>query len=139
MKKSVLTLFVLSLLMTANIALAQEAASSDPMAVGPDIYKLRFENDRVRVMEITFAPGAKIAMHSHPDHMAVFLTDGKLNLSYPDGTTKEMEGKAGDAAWIPAESHAAENPGTTEVKGLVVELKEPAAVVTKAEEAVVAE
>jgi quercetin dioxygenase-like cupin family protein len=141
MKKLLLTLFTfgLGLFMTVGVSLAQEAASTDPMVVAPDNYELRFENDRVRVMEFTIAPGGKIAMHSHPDHIAVFLTDGKIVLSYPDGTSKEMEGKVGDAAWIPAETHVGENPGTTEIKGLVIELKEPASVVAKTEEAVVAE
>ena len=35
----------------------------------------------------------------------------------------------GQAVWINAESHAAENIGTTDIKLLVVELKEPAPVV----------
>lgn len=100
------------------------ASAEDPLTVGPDIYKLLFENDRVRVMQVTFAPGAKIAMHSHPDHVTTLTTDGTLKLFYPDGTSKELSGKAGDAIWIPAESHAAENIGTTEVKGVVIELKE---------------
>ena len=77
-------------------------------------------------MEVTFAPGQKIAMHSHPDHLVYILSGGKLILSYPDGTTKDFEGKAGDAIWIPAETHAAENVGGTQVKGLVIELKEGA-------------
>ncbi len=100
------------------------ALESDPMKVGPDIYKLKFENERVRVMEVVFVPGAKIAMHSHPDHVTTLITAGTLRLSYPDGTTKEISGNAGDVFYIPAESHAAENIGTTEVKGIVVELKE---------------
>ena len=98
--------------------------AADPLVVGPDVYKFVFENERVRVLMVDFAPGAKIAMHSHPDHLVYILSGGKLVLSYPDGTTKDMEGKAGDALWIPAESHAAENVGGTEVKGLVIELKE---------------
>ena len=107
-------------LVFSNVVLAQ-----DPFVVGPDVYKkLAFENDRVRIAEITFKPGDKIAMHSHPDHYIYVLSDGKLVLSYPDGTTKDFEGKAGDVAWIPAESHAAQNVGTTEFKALVVELKE---------------
>jgi quercetin dioxygenase-like cupin family protein len=125
--KSTIKLFLNIFLVSGMLFLgAANVLAEDPLEVGPDVYKLRFENERVRVMEITFAPGAKIDMHSHPDHIACFLTDGKLVLSYPDGTTKDMEGKAGDAAWIPAEAHGALNPGTTEVKGLVIELKEPA-------------
>jgi len=98
--------------------------ADDPLTVGPDVYKLKFENDRVRVMEIAFVPGAKIATHSHPDHTATFVTAGTLKLTYPDGTSKDISGNPGDTIFIPAETHAAENIGTTEVKGIVVELKE---------------
>jgi len=122
MKRGTLVGLALGVLLIGRLAMAQ-----DPVEVGPDVYKLVFENDRVRVMEITFKPGDKIAMHSHPDHFVYVLSGGTLALSHPDGTTKEFEGKAGDVVWINAESHAAENVGTTEFKGVVVELKEPAA------------
>lgn len=114
-----LLLFILAL-GAGRIALAQ-----NPLEVGPDIYKLVFENERVRVMEVSFQPGDKIAMHSHPDHVTTFVTEGTLKLFYPDGSTKDISGKPGDSFWIPAETHAAENIGTTEVRGIVVELKEP--------------
>ena len=107
------------------VAAATAAFAQNPLEVAPDMYKLKFENDRVRVMEVTFAPGASIAMHSHPDHFVHVASGGKLALSYPDGTSKELEAKAGEILWIDAESHAAKNPGDTEVKLLVVELKEP--------------
>lgn len=121
-KLSVAALFLLGLVLGAVIPLFAQ----DPLEVGADIYSLKFENERVRVMEINFAPGAKIAMHSHPDHMVYVLTDGKLVLTHPDGTTADFEAKAGDVVWINAESHSAENVGTTEVKGVVIEFKEPA-------------
>lgn len=99
--------------------------AQDPLEVGPDIYKLVFENERVRVLDAQFKPGSKIAMHSHPDHFAYVLAAGNMRLSYPDGTTKDIEAKAGDVMWVKAETHAGENIGTTDVHLLVVELKEP--------------
>jgi len=123
MKRGTLVWLALGLLLIGRLAMAQ-----DPVEIGPDVYKVVFQNDRVRVMEITFKPGDKIALHSHPDHFVYVLSNGTLALSYPDGTKKEFEGKAGDVVWINAESHAAENVGTTEFKGVVVELKEPATV-----------
>lgn len=111
---------VLGLCLITKLSLAL-----DPLEVaGPENYKLDFENERVRVMEVFFKPGDKIATHSHPDHFVYVLEGGKLVLSYPDGTTKDFEGKAGDVVWIPAETHAAENVGSTQFRGLVVELKE---------------
>lgn len=105
------------------IAAATAAFAQDPLEVAPEMYKLKFENERVRVMEVVFAPGASIAMHSHPDHFVHVASGGKLALSYPDGTSKELEARAGEILWIDAESHAAKNLGDTEVKLLVVEVK----------------
>ena len=124
--KSLLKSFTVALFAGALVfGTGKMALADDPLTVGPDIYTLLFENDRVRVMQVTFAPGATIAMHSHPDHVVTIVSGGTLKLSYPDGSTKELAGKPGDAIWIPAETHAAENIGTTEVKGVIIELKDP--------------
>lgn len=126
MKKATAVKLIIGLFILGFISTTSPVFADDPLVVGPHIYKLKFENEKVRVMEVTFKPGDKIDMHSHPDHYTYLITDGKLKLSYPDGSTKDLEGMAGDGFWIPAESHAAENVGTTEVKGLVIELKEAA-------------
>ncbi len=99
--------------------------SMDPIKVGPNIYKTVFENDRVRTMEVTFNPGDKIALHSHPDHFAYALTEGSLKITNGDGKSVDAVGKPGQLFWMGAESHAAENTGKTVFRLLVVELKEP--------------
>ena len=119
-KRLVCAISFLSLILFAGISFAQYP---DPVVVGPNIYKAVFENERVRVCEITFKPGDEIAMHSHPDHFVYVLTQGKLKLSYPDGTSKDFEGTPGQVVWIPAESHSTVNIGGTEFRALVVELK----------------
>ncbi len=116
MKKLILLAFLL-------FSTAAPAFAKDPLEVAPNIYKLKFENERVRVMELDIKPGEKIPEHSHPDHFVYILNAGKLRLSYPDGTSKEVEGKAGEVKWIPAETHATENIGGTELSAVVVELK----------------
>ena len=126
----------LSLILACAIALASVLVmAQDPITVGPDIYKKLFENERIRVIEVTFKPGAKMGLHSHPDHFVYALTEGKLIISKPDGTSQVVEGKPGLYFWIGAESHQAENIGTTEFKLLVTELKEPAPKPTKSAEA----
>lgn len=54
-------------------------------------------------------------MHSHPDCIVYALSDFKVKFTYPDGKLAELEGKTGGARWRDAESHAAENIGTTEL------------------------
>jgi quercetin dioxygenase-like cupin family protein len=99
------------------------AVAQDPVTVGPDIYKCTFENAHTRLCEVTFKPGAKIGMHSHPDHLVYVLSPGKLRITRAGGESQEAELKAGATLWIPAETHQAENIGSTEVKSLVIEYK----------------
>ena len=115
--------FTVGAVLAAIAWTAQPAAAQDPVKVGPTIYKVVLENERVRVSEIHFAPGAKMPMHEHPDHFVYMMSDGKLKLSYPDGHSQEMDVHPGQTVWMNAETHAGENIGTTDVRGLVVELK----------------
>lgn len=49
--------------------------TDDPVKVDPKHYKVEFENDRVRVVRIKYKAREKSVMHSHPESIAVFLTD----------------------------------------------------------------
>jgi len=95
----------------------------DPAQVGPDIYKVVTENDQVRAFEVTFAPGAKIGLHQHPDHVAYALTDGKLTITGQDGVAQDIDLKAGQAMFLAAQAHSAENKTDKEIKAVVVELR----------------
>ena len=41
-------------------------AIQDPVKLSPHYYPVRFENDRVRVLELHMKPGGTDQMHSHP-------------------------------------------------------------------------
>ena len=97
--------------------------AQDRKAVDPSM-KVLLENDRVRVQEHFLKPGEKIAMHSHPDKVIYALNDWKVRETLADGTTRVVEGKAGTARWGKATQHAVENIGTTEVRNIVIELKD---------------
>ncbi len=95
-----------------------------PHEAGPTIYKKLFENDEVRVSEIKFNPGEKIAMHHHDcGHSIYILEAGQLTISHPDGTSAVVDGKAGDVMWMGAEDHAAQNTGATTLRALITEVK----------------
>lgn len=106
--------------------------AQDPLAVAPEMYRLLFENERVRVMEVTFEPGQKIAPHSHPEHYVYVAEGGTLRVFQPDGTHSDATVKAGDVVWFNAGTHWGENIGSTTVRLIVNELKEPAAVAAAA-------
>jgi len=104
----------------------QAMAAGDPLKVTSGMYKLLYENDRIRVMEVTFNPGQKIAPHSHPDHFVTVLNPGTIAIYKPDGSSSVNKLTTEQIIWIPAETHWAENTGKTKIRLLVTELKTPA-------------
>jgi quercetin dioxygenase-like cupin family protein len=107
--------------------LVPTALAQDPVKVDPKHYKLEFENPRVRVLRIHYGPHEKSVMHSHPDAVAIFLTDSHTSFAFPDGKSVVRDSKAGDVRWTPAETHLPENLGDKPEDVIVVELKGGAA------------
>lgn len=106
-----------------GLACAMPALAQDPVKVDSKHYKVESQNARVRVLRIKYAPGEKSVMHRHPAAVAVFMTDGKMKFTYPDGKTEEREVKAGQTAWTPATKHLPENVSDHDVEVLLIELK----------------
>src|SRR5260370_39546647 len=75
-----------------------QPTAEDPVKVDPRHYKVEFENERVRVLRIKYGPGEQSVMHSHPEAIAVFLTDTNHKFTYPDGRTEDIKANAGTAA-----------------------------------------
>ena len=96
--------------------------AQDPLKVAKNAYKFVMENDRVRVLEVQLKPGDKAAMHYHPDHVVYVLKGGKAK-STSSGKTELLDMKTGQAIFLKAQSHEAENPGKTDLALIVVELK----------------
>jgi quercetin dioxygenase-like cupin family protein len=107
----------------AVIIISGYSFAQDPVKVDPKHYKVEFENDQVRVLRITYGPGEKSVMHAHPDGVAVMLNDFKGNFTFPDGTSKEIKGKAGMTLWDPANKHLPQNTGKKPYEVILVELK----------------
>ena len=118
------TLILASVMAYGVSALAQPAGGgkADPVRVDTKHYKVEFENESVRVLRISYAPGEKSVMHYHPNAVAVYLTDAKTRMTTPDGKSQDMAVKAGAAAWTPAGSHLPQNTGNR-LELILVELK----------------
>lgn len=97
---------------------AQDAAKTDPAH-----YKVEFENSQVRVLRVHYGPHEKSIMHSHPDAVAIYLTDGTMRFKFPDGKTQDVTGKKGQALFTPATVHMPEDIGDQPFDAVVVELK----------------
>ncbi len=98
--------------------------SDDPTVTNPDLYKVVFENERVRVLEYRDVPGDRTTPHSHPDSVMVTLSDFDRKLVMGD-QERDVTLTAGEARWLPAQTHLGENIGTTPSHSIFVELKEP--------------
>jgi quercetin dioxygenase-like cupin family protein len=96
--------------------------SLDPVATNPDNYRPVFENEHVRVLEYTDAPGAVTTPHDHPDSVMITLSSFRRRLS-ADGASRDVELPAGHALWLAAQRHHGENIGDTDTHVLLVELK----------------
>ncbi len=97
--------------------------SEDPVQVDRGHYKVEFENDRVRVLRISYGPGEKSVMHGHPAVVAVFLSDGHFRFTYPDGKTEDIQMKAGEVMSFDAFVHLPENLSDQPFEAVAVELK----------------
>ena len=108
----------------AVVALAESTPTLDPVALSPQLYTVRFENDRVRVLEYRLKAGGKEPMHSHPPGVVFALADATVRTTLPNGTVVAYPSHAGDVLWRDAVTHSAENVGTTEAHYYAVELKD---------------
>jgi quercetin dioxygenase-like cupin family protein len=90
--------------------------------------KLLFENDRVRVWDLTLAPGESTGKHRHTeDYLYVVIGDGSLQGVDADGTKGEPRQMAdGDVRWRDVDGediHEAVNTGDTPWRNIIVEVK----------------
>jgi quercetin dioxygenase-like cupin family protein len=104
-------------------AMATTCLAQDPLVVNASTIKLKFENERVRVMEATLPPGVKEQMHSHPAYFIYVLEGGRYRNYLADGKISEGEFKTGDVIYREPLTHAAENIGDKPTHLIVVELK----------------
>ena len=107
----------------ATLRTIPQPAAEDPVRVDPGHYKVEFENERVRVLRIKYGPGEKSVMHSHPESIAVFLTDSHAKFTYPDGRTEDINANAGTVQHMDAFTHLPESLSKTPFEVIQVELK----------------
>ena len=107
----------------ASHSTSQRKAATDPVKADPKHYKVEFENEKVRVLRISYGPNEKSEMHSHPAMVAIFLTDHQSRHTLPDGKSEELSGKAGDVRYMDAWEHNPENLSDNPFELIAVELK----------------
>lgn len=107
----------------ADQSASQRKSAADPVKADPKHYKVELENEKVRVLRISYGPNEKSEMHSHPDSVAIFLTDQRSRHTSPDGKSEELSGKAGEVMYMKAWDHNPENVTDKPFELVLVELK----------------
>lgn len=117
-------IFISAVISTLTLAFSLACASAqDPAVVNAKTIRVKFENDKVRVLEASLPPGVKEQVHSHPAYVIYVLEGGKYRNYAQDGKTSEGELKTGEVIYRDPLTHAAENIGNTTMHMILVELK----------------
>lgn len=105
------------------LLLANVAAVQDPIKVSPDTYKVVLDNPTVRIFRVSGPAGNKVAMHTHPDHIAIPLSSAKVQFSAKGGKPETVDMASESATYVPAGAHESSNVGSTPLDAIVIELK----------------
>jgi quercetin dioxygenase-like cupin family protein len=103
--------------------MAQAQGERDAVTADPQHYTVEADNEQARVLRIRYGPREKSVMHSHPAAVVVFLGDAQVRFTYPDGTSEEIQGQAGQVLAMPATTHLPENLSDRPFEVILVELK----------------
>ena len=107
-----------------TVAFIAASYAQDPAVVNSKTIKVKFENERVRVLEATLPPGVKEQVHSHPAYVIYVLEGGRYRNYASDGKVTEGELKSGEVLFREPLTHAAENTGDKPLHMILVELKD---------------
>lgn len=97
----------------------------DAAVVASKTHKILFENDKVRVLEVTIQPGETEPLHMHP-YKSITIVGSPATLKYFDKDGKVIsEVEVHGTTWTePVELHTTENVGKTPFHGYRIELKD---------------
>jgi quercetin dioxygenase-like cupin family protein len=108
-------------IVSAFFLMAVAAVAQDLVKVAPKNVKVLLDNSQVRVLEYTAKKGVKIGLHSHPPYVVYALEPGTTHFTLPDGKTKDLVLKKGEAIWSDGGAHTQES--LTDNHVIVIELK----------------
>jgi predicted metal-dependent enzyme (double-stranded beta helix superfamily) len=129
------TVFLVSILTLFSEDDANEMAAYDAIAAAPDHHRVIFENEKVRVLEVTIKPGEKEPFHVHPmPSVMTVIAGAKLRITEAtlnDG--KLVPGKTIEVGkdnfqppplWMPPQGlRSVENIGSVKYHSYQIELK----------------
>lgn len=96
---------------------------NDAVSAAPDIHKLVYEDDHMRMLDVRVAPGARAGMHQHPKNATYIIKGGTLRFTDEHGATKDVTFTDGQLAHMPETLHAVSNLTASEVHAIQIEFK----------------
>lgn len=113
---------VLAGLLFSGLALmAQHLASEKVVQPQPVV-----ENEKVKAVRWVLQPGEGTPLHTHTlDHIAVVVRGSTMRDMNTDGTSREIEQKPGQVAYVPGtgRTHSFANAGSSTLEIVSIELK----------------
>lgn len=104
----------------------EDAATQDvpgAVAAAPNHYSVAYENDAVRLVRVNYGPGESSAMHSHPAHCAVAISDLTMRMTPREGEAADVGMGMGEVVCVEAGAHSMENTGSEAIEVVLVEFK----------------
>ncbi len=96
--------------------------TDDAVGAAGEVHKNVFENDKIRVLDVTVPLKYKSALHWHPKNMCYILNSGQLRFTIPEGNIKEVVLSEGQVT-SGGGSHIVENIGNSELRVIQIEFK----------------
>lgn len=111
---------------TASAAMAQDQAKDRKAAnAGKESTKVLFDNDKVRVQEVTFKPGDQGPNAARPFRIIRVLKGGTIQRIFPDGRIENVVYKTGEVKVYEADRpFVPKNIGKSDIVLYVVALKD---------------
>lgn len=90
--------------------------------------RIIFENENVKVWDLTLEPGESTVWHQHEmDYMFVVINNGKVHTEYIDGKIEHQDDEVGKVDYRATDvPHRLVNDGSTMYKNIVIEIKSTA-------------
>jgi hypothetical protein len=97
----------------------------DATAAAPENHKVLFENDEVRVLDVSIAPGSIERLHVHRYPSVIYVESSPhLIEHFQDGSVSDRGVRPKGVRWLPiAQGHFLENVDTFALHAIRVELK----------------
>src|ERR1700692_1258328 len=110
--------------LTASLLLCAGPAAfgQDAMQYGLKHLTVLAEDQKARVLRYSPKKGDKTPIHSHPSAVVYVVKGGRVKSAMPDGSTKVVELKTGEALIRPPVTHSDE--ALDDVDAILIEIKQ---------------